>query len=524
METIWHYYLCLTIRTRLIILCLCYSVCIVAATVAGSLDSQFWQWGLTVAFITLGALFGGINIWGITSAITRTINNLETLAKGNLSQEIVIKRTNEVSKILHAMRKMVGNQTEVLRNIHGASLQMEQSSFQISEISNEIADTTRAQQAQVLQVSAATGEVLTISESVRELSDMMLNESLVTEKEAEQGLDATNQNIDQMRLTVAEVNRAAEETSGLHQVAEEIHKIIASITDIADQTNLLALNAAIEAARAGEQGRGFAVVADEVRNLATRTSRETQEITRIISTLAEQVSATMSTMERIVERVNGGEQKTLQTAQIIQSMASSVRETSAASRRISDASNSQMERLTQLQQSQESLFHTIKDNGAKIGVTATISGDLNAVTKQFNRLLDNFTFATETEIERSEREQRHYPRAHNGLLAVIRETGSQQEVQGITSDFSMSGLQLRIPKEAEIKEGQLVEVQVMTPGTSLEDFENQVPLKVAARVVWRRVNAAGAACGLEFKSLDPAQQQRLQTCFRHFKKNSHFKQ
>ncbi len=524
METIWHYYLCLTIRTRLIILCLCYSVCIVAATVAGSLDSKLWQWGLTVAFIALGALFGGINIWGITSAITRTINNLETLAKGNLSQEIVVKRTNEISKILYAMRKMVGNQTEVLRNIHGASLQMEQSSFQISEISNEIADTTRAQQAQVMQVSAATGEVLTISESVRELSDMMLNESLVTEKEAEQGLDATNQNIDQMRLTVAEVNRAAEETSGLHQVAEEIHKIIASITDIADQTNLLALNAAIEAARAGEQGRGFAVVADEVRNLATRTSRETQEITRIISTLAEQVSATMSTMERIVERVNGGEQKTLETAQIIQSMASSVRETSAASRRISDASNSQMERLTQLQQSQESLFHTIKDNGAKIGITATISGDLNAVTKQFNRLLDNFTFATETEIERSEREQRHYPRAHNGLLAVLRETGSQQEVQGITSDFSMSGLQLRIPKEAEIKEGQLVEVQLMTPGTSLEDFENQVPLKVAARVVWRRVNAAGAACGLEFKSLDQAQQQRLQTCFRHFKKNSHFKQ
>jgi methyl-accepting chemotaxis protein len=471
----------------------------------------------------MGALFGGINIWGITSAITRTINNLEALAKGNLSQEIVIKRTNEISKILHAMRKMVGNQTEVLRNIHGASLQMEQSSFQISEISNEIADTTRAQQAQVLQVSAATGEVRTISESVRELSEMMLNESLVTEKEAEQGLNATNQNIDQMRLTVAEVNRAAEETSGLHQVAEEIHKIIASITDIADQTNLLALNAAIEAARAGEQGRGFAVVADEVRNLATRTSRETQEITRIISTLAEQVSATMSTMERIVDRVNGGEQKTLETAQIIQSMASSVRETSAASRRISDASKSQMERLTQLQQSQESLFHTIKDNGAKIGVTATISGDLNAVTKQFNRLLDNFTFATETEIERSEREQRHYPRAHNGLLAVIRETGTQQEVQGITSDFSMSGLQLRIPQEAEIREGQLVEVQLMTPGTSLEDFENQVPLKIAARVVWRRVNAAGAACGLEFKSLDPAQQQRLQTCFRHFKKNSHFK-
>jgi len=522
MNAIWHYYLCLTIKTRLTILCLCYSICIVAATIAGTHESRLLQVGAVLLFISLGALFGGINIWGITNAIGRTIRHLETLEGGDLSHEIVIKRKNEISKILLALRGMVGKLTEVLHNIHGASLQMEQSSFQIAEISNEISESSRSQQQRAQDVSAATGEVRMMSESVRELSERMLGNSRETEKEAEQGLQATRDNIAQMRLTVAEVNRAAEETSGLNQVGEQIHKIIASITDIADQTNLLALNAAIEAARAGEQGRGFAVVADEVRNLATRTSRETQEITKIITEFTGQVSATMRTMERIVERVHGGEQKTLQTAQIIETMVESVRGTSSASLRISEASSAQMDRLTELQQSQESLFHTIKDNGSKVGVTATISKDLNEVTKQFNRLLDNFTFRTETEITQAAHEQRRHPRAQNGLLVLVRRPGSRQETKGITSDFSMTGLQLRMSDQSEFERGGDVELEIMTPGNSLEEYEKQTPLRVGARVVWCRNQSTGTTCGLEFGQLLPEHRQRLEFCFKHFKKNARF--
>ena len=522
MGILWHYYLCLTIRTRLTILCLCYSACILAATMAGTLDSRLLQVGAALLFILLGAIFGGINIWGITSAITRTIAHLDRLSQGDLSQEIVVKRTNEISRILIAMRGMVGKLTEVLRNIHGASLQMEQSSFQIAEISNEISQTSKSQQQRVLDVSAATGEVRMMSESVRELSETMLGNSLETEREAEQGLQATRENIEQMRLTVAEVNRATEETAALNQVGEQIHTIIASITDIADQTNLLALNAAIEAARAGEQGRGFAVVADEVRNLANRTSRETQEITRIITELTGQVGATMRTMERIVERVNGGEQKTLQTAQIIETMVASVRHSSSASQQISEASRSQMETLSELQKSQDSLFYTIKDNSSKIGVTATISEDLNAVTKQFNRLLENFTFKTDTEIGRSDSEKRCYPRANNGLLVLVRRPGTQQEIKGITSDFSITGLQLRLSDSDGLERGSQVELDIMTPGSSLDEYEHQTPLKVTARVVWSRSSDSCTTCGLEFRTLNPAQQQRIESCFQHFKKNARF--
>lgn len=522
MEKIWHYYLCLNIRTRLIILCLCYSICIVAATVAGTQDSRTLQIGAATLFIVLGAIFGGINIWGISSSISRTIQNLEVLAQGDLSREIVIRRNNEISKILYAMRQMVGKQTEVLRNIRGASLQMEQSSFQISEISNEIAETSRAQQQRVSDVTQATGEVRMMSESVHDLSQKMQQNSLETEREAEKGLEATRENIEQMRLTVAEVNHAAEETAGLNEVGEQIHQIIASITDIADQTNLLALNAAIEAARAGEQGRGFAVVADEVRNLATRTSRETQEITRIISALTGQVGTTMTTMGQIVDRVQGAERITLQTAQIIESMVASVRDTSSASLRISQASNTQMERLSDLQISQDSLFHTIKDNGAKIQVTATISEDLNAVTRKFNSLLDTFSFSDDNEIKRTQNENRRTPRAQNGLMVLLRHPGVRDEMKGITNDFSMSGLQLRLAQTVSLEKDCQVELSIMTPAVSLEEYERQVPLQIAGRMVWSRSSDSGTTCGIDFGSLDETQRRRLESAFAHFRKNPQF--
>lgn len=522
MTKIWNFYLGLTIKTRLITLCLCYSICICAATLAGSLESRTLQVGASLLFILLGALFGGINIWAITGSIGRTIGHLETLAQGDLSREIVVRRNNEVSKILQAMRYMVSRFTEVLLNIHDASLQMEQSSFQISEISHQIAEASLTQQTRAADVSSATGEVSTISAEVRDLSERMRLNSETTEGDAERGLKATMTNIEQMRLTVSEVQCAAEETEGLSRMGEEIHQIIDTITSIADQTNLLALNAAIEAARAGEQGKSFAVVADEVRNLAQRTAQETTRITGIVGSFAELVGRTTSTMERIVERVGDAERNALETAEIIELMVGSIRENSAVSQQISGASRDQMERLHALQQSQEWLFATIKESGSKVGITATISNDLNKLTKEFNRLLDSFTFAADTTIPPASVEKRRSPRAENGLLVLLRQDQDAAPIKGITSDFSMTGIRLRLSESMELARGTGVGLEVMTPSGSLREYGNQKPLTCSARVVWSIQEGEGTVCGLEFDGLSPEQKQRLEGCFRHFRKNAYF--
>ena len=338
----------------------------------------------------------------ITRPVHQAIEIANCLAEGNLKIAIDSRSNDEAGKLLQAMNLILEKITPILRNVHSSSRQMEQSSLQISEISHEIAESSRAQQDRAQDVSTATGELRLASESVRNLAESVRRSSVETEKEAEKGLQAIRNNIGQIQKAVDQVSRAAQETSGLQTVGEKIHRIIESITQIADQTNLLALNATIEAARAGEQGRGFSVVADEVRNLASRTSRETEEITRIISEFTERVVQNVSTMNHVVVQVNDGAEKTRETAAVIERMVGSVRESASVTLRISEVSQSQMERLQQLQGSLESLFETLKESGSKVGITATISTDLNQVTQKIVKLMENFTFDTRTIIGPSE--------------------------------------------------------------------------------------------------------------------------
>ena len=335
-------------------------------------------------------------------------------------------------------------------------------------------------------------------------------------------MHAVQENIAQMQQTVREVSLAALETTKMHEVGEQIHRIIESISDIADQTNLLALNAAIEAARAGEQGRGFAVVADEVRNLASRTARETEEITRIISAFAGQVNNTMQTMERVVSQVNNGEGKSRETALVIDRMVASVRESAAANMQISEMSLSQMARMEQLQNSLDSLFGTLRESGAKVGVTATISSDLNLVSAEINKLMAHFTFNRLAIVETVGNEKRRHPRVKNGLLASIYYNGKKIDAEGITEDFSMTGVKLRLPAGSDDISAKHLMLDLMTPSDNIVDFQNQQPLRVNAKVVRCDKDGGNYVYGLEFQNLTRDQSVRLKTCFDHFKKESHY--
>jgi methyl-accepting chemotaxis protein len=224
----------------------------------------------------------------------------------------------------------------------------------------------------------------------------------------------------------------------------------------------------------------------------------------------------------VVARVNDGAEKTRETAAVIERMVGSVRESASVTLRISEVSESQMKRLQQLQGSLESLFTTLKESSSRVGITATISTDLNQVTQKIVKLMENFTFDTRTVITASDGELRRYPRAKNELLTFVRCDGQAVEAEGITSDFSLSGLQLRLPAGSTIPSGSMLTLEIMTPHDSLEEYQRQQPLKVQAEAVWHRAHAANTLYGLEFRNVTPAQQQRIEACFQYFGKNSRY--
>ena len=304
--------------------------------------------GLFFFILTLVLLF-----WFIRAKLVRPVQDLSKQAKifsgGDLTVEITSNSADEIGQLADSFREIAGTLTPVLCQIQDYGLQMEHSSQQIRQISQQIAASSQAEQERASEVTQASSELCHTSESVRDLAESVLTKTSEAAKEAEQGILSVRENLTQMKQSVEDVTLAADQTAELQQVGEKIHNIIDSISDIADQTNLLALNAAIEAARAGEQGRGFAVVADEVRNLASRTARETEEITRIISEFAAQVERTKSTMDQVVKRVHAQEDTSRQTAAIIERMVAAVRDSATVNSQISQVSRSQMERLEQLQ-------------------------------------------------------------------------------------------------------------------------------------------------------------------------------
>jgi methyl-accepting chemotaxis protein len=306
MHILQRLYFSLSIKLRIAILCFCYSICIIAAAVLGRSDSFAIRYGSLVLFIGLGAFFGIVNMWGIGTSIKRVIATLQTMAQGDLSQEIVVRNNNEISWILRSIIEVQTSMRSIISGIQSTSGYIASAAVNLKQASESMAAGAEQAVGQTGSAVHAVEELSSVS------SDISRNCQVMAEKAAETKT-ATSEGeltIGEMSQMMNEIGRLVSDTTNavesLGNNSNQIGEIVGTIEDIADQTNLLALNAAIEAARAGEQGRGFAVVADEVRSLAERTTRATSEIQKIIATLQGDVKNVVNSMEQSSHSVENG--------------------------------------------------------------------------------------------------------------------------------------------------------------------------------------------------------------------------
>lgn len=333
----------------------------------------------------------------IISPVDSINQAMQRMESGDLSGRLAVDSRDEIAELKIHFNNMTDSLADLVNSIKGNSLQMEQSALQVATISQEINALADNEDQSSTEVSAASSELLSISENVANLATKATELAAKADQQARTGLQAAQDNISEMENTVEDVNHASVEMGELGQTAQSIHVIVDTIKSIAEQTNLLALNAAIEAARAGEQGRGFAVVADEVRTLAARTTDSVGEITGIVNQLSEKVDGAGRSLNAVVERVHSGQHQASISAQSIQSITEDISSASQANTEIGDATNKELQQQGILRERLDGLINSMSESAAKAGTMAKVGDDLYHSVEDLNHLLGQFSLDAASE-------------------------------------------------------------------------------------------------------------------------------
>lgn len=265
---------------------------------------------LMVGLVLVGILVAAASSWVTIHGINRSVRNLQeassAMANGDLQIEVNNPGADELAQIGHTFNSMARSIRQSMQQVASATGQLAAASEETSAISVQTGSGVRQQQAETDQVATAMQEMTTTVMEVARNASGAAAAAHEADRQAREGREVLAQSIQAIELLAEEVERASGVIEQLEQDSDAISGVLTVIRAIADQTNLLALNAAIEAARAGEQGRGFAVVADEVRTLASRTQDSTSEIQQMIEKLQAGAGQAVNVMQRSCEQARSG--------------------------------------------------------------------------------------------------------------------------------------------------------------------------------------------------------------------------
>ncbi|MBF0255965.1 MAG: methyl-accepting chemotaxis protein [Gammaproteobacteria bacterium] len=359
-----------------------------------------WKEGM-FAWFMLGCVLAGVSIgvinyqlfkWILLQRLTRLSDVARAISNNDISHNCMMESHDLLGEIIDSTNLMTQNLRLMIGSIDDAVDVLQSEIVQLAQLSRRTSGNTDQQRALTSQVLASVEGIRGALQQISDLSKVSAHSSNQANEQSTQGALIATEAIGSVSRLARELELAADVIRQLDAKSTNISKVMDVIRGIAEQTNLLALNAAIEAARAGEQGRGFAVVADEVRTLATRTQKSTEEIESMIGELQAGSAAAVHSMQQAKERASSTEERFEEAAVLLAEMSGVIQGISELSNRFAHSAEEQCHRIGQMVSDLaeiSSISQVTTEDAERAAASSTrLEGqvsDLNSIVDRFKR-------------------------------------------------------------------------------------------------------------------------------------------
>ncbi len=346
--------------------------------------------GLLLCALVLGIWASHLIMTAIGRPLVVATQAAQRIAGGDLTQTVELHGDNEIGKLLVAIGEMQAQLVQMIRHIHHGVAQVSSAAVQLAAASQQVSASSEQQSEATASVAAAVEELTVSIDHVADGAENAERMAALSGKISGAGGQQVHEATEEMARIAESVNETAQQIGELGAQAQQIDSIVGVIKDVAEQTNLLALNAAIEAARAGEQGRGFAVVADEVRKLAERTTNSAQEITSMVGSIQAHTGLAVSSMEKGSKRVAEGVVLTERAGQSMQEISSSSSAVVGAVTDIANALQEQKAASSEIARNVEHIAQMTEENSAAVSEVASAANQMEKLSFELQQAVAGF--------------------------------------------------------------------------------------------------------------------------------------
>ncbi len=342
----------------------------------------------------IALLVGLIASWLITRLIVGPLRSViafaQRIAAGDLSASVAVKRRDEIGQLMLAMQQMGAGLSGIVSGLQAGIEQLASSAHSLSAVTEQTNREVSSQQQETEQVATAMNQMTATVHDVARNAEEAALAAQTADNKVDSGQIVVRQSLQRIEQLATSATSASDSIESLSAEIQNIGTVLSVIKSVAEQTNLLALNAAIEAARAGEQGRGFAVVADEVRALAKRTQQSTEEIERLVGSLQNGAQASVTQIRSSAELVKLAVSDVLQTESALGSIASAVSMIQQMNQQIAAAAEEQTSVAEEINRSVTSIRASADQSALAMRGNAASSIELASLGMELKGMVGHF--------------------------------------------------------------------------------------------------------------------------------------